>query len=496
MTTITTTTSTRDIYLSSEERWQLWQVKVAERPQLVDRYEQQNGGDGDDNDDAAATQQRNDNYDASSSFQQSSTNHAPPPLTDGCDLPAWRQYGLATPPAPTRADVGDEMLGCLSVGSGCPLFRRCAQLPTVAATSTVHLTMRRATKWEALRDKLMEQIPKSSPVVARLHVTDATCQAPHPWFERQNVPAIIDGCTDTWDAKALTWRALRTLYGHVPWRVSDTHAEMLTLHTFTKYARTAPEGLTDDAPLALYDSQFHTDERAALLDAVVVPPCFADDLYEYMDDSDEENGNRNDDASSSTDASTTTTAVISRPPWRWILMGGARSGTGLHVDPVGTHAWVTLLEGVKRWVLFPPTVNRPTIDMAEGHDVAAHQLPSAVWFATAYDAACAAHADTTVHILQRAGETVYVPTGWPHVVLNLEPSVAWTQNYATPYPDMTRLWTAVDEEAPELGRALRMALQRRRPDLMPEENRENVDKEQKWQTFESMAESSNQQKEQ
>mmetsp|Transcript_27192 Transcript_27192/g.74995 ORF Transcript_27192/g.74995 Transcript_27192/m.74995 type:complete len:210 (+) Transcript_27192:97-726(+) len=167
--------------------------------------------------------------------------------------------------------------------------------------------------------------------------------------------------------------------------------------------------------------------------------------------------------------------VGARPPYRWILMGPERSGTGLHVDPIGTHAWVTLIEGCKRWILFPPDTPPQAIGLRTEVDTG-QQIPSVVWFdqwwcsgkiLEYYQQRQDEETLRYVEFLQRPGETIYVPAGWPHLVLNLERSVAVTQNYATEYPSFSSFWKAVESEGtPRQVANLHMLLQKHRPDLL------------------------------
>jgi histone arginine demethylase JMJD6 len=386
--------TTQDLFLSPDERYDVWVVKAAERPHLLEVHSDE------------------------------TKNDADPPLTDGCDIPGWRHEQLGSQ---HHLEVILE-----SIGPGSTLLRRESMLPVNS----------NKTPWDDLRQRLFQE-PVQKPQRFAYQQLQGTL---HPVFERENFPAIIDGCTEFWPAmETCRFQNLVQKYGHLEWRFSDTHGETMRLDTYQKYIA-GLEGRSDDAPLAIYDSQFHHDERAALLDEYQVPSCFDTDLFEYLSDDDD------DDESSQ------------RPPYRWILIGPSRSGTGLHVDPVGTHAWVTLVEGCKRWILFAPDTDRYTIHMQDP------QIPSSIWFHKYYpDVLKQVEQEgriTYVEVLQCPGETVYVPAGWPHLVLNLDLSVAITHNYATEYPSMAALWSEINQAEPALASRFQAAIQRTRPDLL------------------------------
>jgi histone arginine demethylase JMJD6 len=428
--------SPRDLFLSPDERYAVWLVKRAERPELLER----NGEGEHDDKSASCTASCSDSNEIDQADEGQEEDHfvyndishgddegdddesidpQAPPLTDGCDLVHWRKHQFATLPEHSLA------LAAQQVGYGCTLLRRESQLPLPTAVSSNIFSC-----WHKLRQRLLEP-PQSTAVT--IDVNDIDSNSQHPcWFECDNVPAILLGCTRDWQAmESCQWSRLVHDFGHLEWRFSDTHAETMTLTTYEKY--TQWEGLLDDAPLAVYDSQLHVDERARLLDDYVVPKCFHEDLFDLLPDD-------------------------QRPPYRWTLMGPARSGTGLHIDPAGTHAWVTLVEGCKRWVLFPYGTDPAMIHMQDP------AIPSAIWFRDYYDKIMPYHPHA-IEILQRPGETVYVPAGWPHLVLNLERSVAITHNYASAQPSMERLWHALSAAEPEMAQIFYSRLEEHRPDL-------------------------------
>ncbi|MGK3737113.1 MAG: hypothetical protein ACI8RD_003335 [Bacillariaceae sp.] len=257
--------STRGVLFSPDDRYDVWEVKRVERPHLIQlEIDQDNVSDNHDN--------------------ESSTIVVDLPLIDGCDLKGWRHSKLI--------EISSCIQGYLNVGSGCSLIRKESQLP-------VALSSQSKMRWRTLQAKLL-QPPKSTAL--RISEQDAIDLLYYPWFERENVPVILEGFTKSWKAmETCTFDRLVDDFGEYQWRFSDTHGATMSLNTYKKYV-TSIEGQSDDAPLAVYDSQLHTDERACLLDDYTVPKCFnAPDLFESMMGDDNDDDDDDDDENNSID---------------------------------------------------------------------------------------------------------------------------------------------------------------------------------------------------
>lgn len=187
----------------------------------------------------------------------------------------------------------------------------------------------------------------------------------------------------------------------------------IRLEHFLRYT----ENNRDDSPLYIFDSAFDEDKAACqIMSDYRVPSYFKDDLFGLVSES-------------------------RRPPYRWWLVGPERSGTCVHIDPLATSAWNTLVVGKKRWVLFPPHVPKSVVKgngliRDDEDDEAVHYfmyiLPRIKRKAQTFRGTAKYKNFCCFEFTQNPGETCFIPQGWWHAVLNLTDTVAITQNFCSP----------------------------------------------------------------
>ena len=220
-------------------------------------------------------------------------------------------------------------------------------------------------------------------------------------------PALIAGLAARWGDWSL--EALVAQWGAESFALHT--GEQFPLNEYLAYARGRAELAA--SPLYLFEDLSLCKEgecKYALLARYAVPDLFPRDLF----------------------ALEGLAGAEGRPRFRWLLIGPARSGSRLHVDPVGTSAWNTLLSGHKRWVLFPPTLSAAQVAAVQGLGPdGPGAAPSAeAWFAGVLPALDRERLGA-IELTQHPGETIFVPAGWWHTVVNLDLTVAVTQNFAS-----------------------------------------------------------------
>ncbi len=505
-----------DIFLDADERYEIYEVKSLERHHLLsynDEHEQEQK-----HPDESCSSTDIDKEEKAENID----DDMPKPLIDGCDIPGWRREKLVTSTSTTYGITPNQQ-AILNIGASSTMFRRERQWPVYGQFYT-HLCRgdsfeRKDSPWSIMRRTLSccsnirrkadiihyDEYKKLIPVntddgeetntprgnTSRM-VTKFAIE-----FEQRNIPVVILGATVGWECMPTylnsssvskdqteetksqefnhsfedifsgdgvggwTFSNLLNRFRNVCWRFSDTHGAMMSFGTYAKYI-TNLEGLLDDSPLGIYDSEFGDEDSPThkLLEEYEVPSCFSPDLFDLATTRSYTDVNVDDDDSDNSSYSGGT-----RPPYRWILIGPERSGTGMHIDPLWTNAWVTVLQGKKRWMLFPPGVSLEDIGMIEGKP----QINSATWFKHYYDKVVSDEWPEEwrpVEVLQSPGETVFVPNGWPHLVLNLELTVAVTHNYASEFGPFERMWEEVSIDEPDFAARWLEGMKNHRPDLV------------------------------
>ena len=180
-------------------------------------------------------------------------------------------------------------------------------------------------------------------------------------------------------------------------------AGAVTMADFAHYAL-GGEAAADAAPLYIFDEGLATRRFASgapMAGEFTIPACFAADQVGA--------------------------GAAARPlPPSWLLVGPAGSGTPVHCHPC-TVGWCTLLRGAKLWVLLPPGTPPEALCVGAYNTVSAEDEDLSalawmlLWGSAPGQRALPAGAVTA---LQREGETVFLPAGWWHCVLNVQCSTA------------------------------------------------------------------------
>ncbi|KAK4749244.1 hypothetical protein SAY87_026693 [Trapa incisa] len=216
-------------------------------------------------------------------------------------------------------------------------------------------------------------------------------------FEEPNKPVLLEGCMDGWPAlEKWSKEYLIDLCGDAQFAVGPVEMRLKDYFWYSDQAK-------EERPLYLFDPKFA--EKVPVLGLEYeVPVYFREDLFGAL-------GNE-------------------RPDYRWIIMGPGGSGSSFHIDPNSTSAWNAVIKGSKKWILFPPDVIPPGVHPSPDGAEVACPVSIMEWFMNFYDAT-KSWKKRPIECICKTGEVIFVPNGWWHLVINLEESIAITQNYVS-----------------------------------------------------------------
>ena len=168
---------------------------------------------------------------------------------------------------------------------------------------------------------------------------------------------------------------------------------------------------SDERPLYLFDRAFVSKMELKIgpkdqepETTYWTPPCFGEDFFSVLEND--------------------------RPDRQWLIIGPEKSGSSFHKDPNATSAWNAVIRGSKYWIMFPSSAKLPPppgVYVSEDQSEVTSPLSIAEWLLTFH-----AEARRTAGCIEGIcgeGEILHVPSGCWHLVVNVEPAIAITQNF-------------------------------------------------------------------
>ena len=168
------------------------------------------------------------------------------------------------------------------------------------------------------------------------------------------------------------------------------------LSTYVDYMRNN----SDESPLYLFDKDFFR-KMSLRPDSYTAPSCFGTDLFAVLGEK--------------------------RPDHAWLIIGPERGGSTFHKDPNSTSAWNAVVRGAKYWIMFPPNTTPPGVFVSQDQSEVTSPLSIMEWLLIFHG-----EARTTLGCMEGIcgeGEVLHVPSGWWHLVINLQETIAVTQNF-------------------------------------------------------------------
>jgi hypothetical protein len=189
---------------------------------------------------------------------------------------------------------------------------------------------------------------------------------------------------------------------------------------------------SDSGANQLYLKDWHLRLRNPTYDFYRTPDIFADDWMNdfYI------NARSKGDSSAELD------------DFRFLYMGTKGTFTPLHRDVYCSYSWSTNVVGCKKWTLFPPSVtkflysNRSRERVFDVRNYDGQRFPE---FAKALDEA--------IIVVQKQGETIFVPSGWYHQVENLTDCISINHNWCNAN-SLSNMYSAMCQEIADVEHAL------------------------------------------
>jgi histone arginine demethylase JMJD6 len=253
--------------------------------------------------------------------------------------------------------------------------------------------------------------------IDRFHYKDVS----YEWFvknyEKIAEPCMISGFTDEWPLHQWTIGTMsRSFLREENVKVGKDHNGRRIGLPFNLYAQYLYD-TRDDSPVYLFESQIDRNNNICrIFDSYRPPVWFGKDLLNYCHPE-------------------------RRPPHRWFCIGKKGSGTTMHLDPLGLLAWNSVIAGRKLWIIFdkctPDDLATGKVFMKRPPSGPVNPFTEAVgWFHLVWPQMKQFLMGNKVTekykprvLIQYPGETIFVPGGLYHFVLNLDDSLAVTQNY-------------------------------------------------------------------